>query len=181
MVDLAMMKILVLVAAMLAEYIACGPPNPPPKEEEMAKYSGGGLASSAALEWSIRLSEIVALHARDSRTPAASAVLSFLFKRPDAVLRLTLYKTWLPGHSSLVFGAALNTACCIALRHHFTFQLAVLKERKLVTGGPYSVEVGFKLHENAPEPPQSFQANGIRTSLAQSGDSEEVTTARRSR
>ncbi|KAI0365388.1 ICMT-domain-containing protein [Pilatotrama ljubarskyi] len=133
---------------MLAEYIAYKPPNPPPRKEETAKYNGGdaisriaSVASHVALAfaWSIHGCEIAALLARDARTPTASAVLSFLLKRPDAVRRLTLNRTFLLGLSSLVFGAAVRKACYITLGRHFTFQLALLKEHKLVTAGPYSI------------------------------------------
>ncbi|KAI0356762.1 ICMT-domain-containing protein [Trametes cingulata] len=133
---------------MLAEYIAYTPPNPPPKDEETAKYNGGDLLSRTAatgaklglaFEWSIHLCEIAALLARDARTPISTTILSFLFKRPSAVQRLSLNKTFLLGLSSLVFGAALRKLCYITLGRHFTFQLAVLKEHKLVTDGPYSI------------------------------------------
>ncbi|KAI0356764.1 ICMT-domain-containing protein [Trametes cingulata] len=147
MVDPVMLKIPAHVAAMLAEYIAYTPPNPPPKKEETTKYNGGDLISyiaaaasrlALAFAWSIHGFEIAALLARDARTPAASAVLAFLFKRPSDVRRLSLDKTFLLGLSSLIFGAALRKTCYITLGRHFTFQLALLKEHRLVTAGPYS-------------------------------------------
>ncbi|KAI0365386.1 hypothetical protein BV20DRAFT_1056456 [Pilatotrama ljubarskyi] len=124
------------------------PRNPPPKPEETAKYNGGDLLSriaatvtqfGLAVAWSIHACEIAALLSRNARTPASSALLSFLFQRPNAVQRLTLNRTFLLGLSSLVFGVALRKACYDALGHHFTFQLAVLNEHKLVTSGPYSI------------------------------------------
>ena len=66
-------------------------------------------------------------------------ILSTLFSDPSAVDRLLLSPLYLFGVLLLAIGAAMRQVCYDALGRFFTFQLAVFKEHKLVTSGPYSI------------------------------------------
>ncbi|KAI0372374.1 ICMT-domain-containing protein [Pilatotrama ljubarskyi] len=132
---------------MAAEWVAYFPPNARPKAEEMSAFGEGHAVTrniSAAIRvglacsWSICACEIAALLTKDAHAPAASAALSFLFKDPSSAQRLTLSRQFLLGLLSLICGAALRKWCYRALGRHFTFELALLKEHKLVTSGPYA-------------------------------------------
>ncbi|OBZ68767.1 putative protein-S-isoprenylcysteine O-methyltransferase [Grifola frondosa] len=43
------------------------------------------------------------------------------------------------GWISLVVGVLIRIACYRSLGRHFTFQLSVIDDHKLITGGPYSI------------------------------------------
>ncbi|KAI8968786.1 ICMT-domain-containing protein [Trametes punicea] len=133
---------------MISEWVAYRPPNPPPKKEETNAYSGGDLISFVAaaanypaltFSLSIHAIEIIAILARDASIPSSSAILSTLFANPSAADQLDLNTTFFVGLALLVFGASVRKACYVTLGRHFTFQLAILKEHKLVTWGPYAV------------------------------------------
>ncbi|KAI8968783.1 ICMT-domain-containing protein [Trametes punicea] len=141
-------KVLALVVAMLAEDIVYKSPNPPPRKEEARPYGGGDILGDAlaagmylviAFAWSIHACEIVAILARDARTPLSPSILSALFANPSAANDLSVHPVFVVGIALLVFGAVVRKACYNTLGRHFTFQLAILKEHKLVTWGPYSV------------------------------------------
>ncbi|KAI9068224.1 ICMT-domain-containing protein [Trametes sanguinea] len=133
---------------MVAEYISFKSPNPPPKKEEAQKYNGGDVIShiatlgsyfALAFAWSIHGCEAAAILAQHAHSPSTSALLSTLFSRPSAASQLRVHPTFLLGFSLLVFGAAVRKTCYTTLGRYFTFQLAILKEHKLVTWGPYAV------------------------------------------
>ncbi|KAI0768777.1 hypothetical protein BD413DRAFT_561340 [Trametes elegans] len=139
-----------LAICMGAMHVAVNAPNPPPKDQDTSKYHGGDLAGALstlrvnyylllAIPWSVAANEIVALLARDLRPSYADAILSKLFKTPAAVANLQLNAPFLAGFALLVSGAALRAYCYKTMGRHFTFQLTILKEHKLVTSGPYSV------------------------------------------
>lgn len=52
---------------------------------------------------------------------------------------LQITKTFLLGSLFTIGGAAIRVASYNAMGRHFTFQLSVLKEHKLITHGPYSI------------------------------------------
>ncbi|OSC99256.1 ICMT-domain-containing protein [Trametes coccinea BRFM310] len=146
--SLATVKLPAHIAAVIAEYVSFLSPNPPPKKEEAQKYNGGDLISkiatagsyfALAFAWSIHGCEIAAILAQQTRSPSSSAILSLLFSRPPAASKLSLHPTFLLGASLLLFGAAIRKACYTTLGRYFTFQLAILKQHKLVTWGPYAV------------------------------------------
>ncbi|CDO76866.1 hypothetical protein BN946_scf184901.g3 [Trametes cinnabarina] len=146
--SVAAVKVPALVAAMIAEYIAYFPPNPPPSKEETEKYNGGDIISrivsfvptlATIYSWTVHGCEIAALIAQQIHSPSSSKVLSALFARPAAVTELVVHPIFLLGTAMLLFGAAVRKVCYITLGRYFTFQLAILKEHKLVTWGPYAV------------------------------------------
>ena len=77
--------------------------------------------------------------AQEFPSPLSDAILSALFSDPSAADRLQLSPLYLLGVVLLVVGAAMRQVCYDALGRFFTFQLAVFKEHKLVTRGPYSL------------------------------------------
>ena len=79
--------------------------------------------------------------AKDAHTPTSSALLSALFKfaGPSAVKQLSVHPAFVAGFSLQLAGAAIRKLCYNTLGRFFTFQLAVRKEHKLVTWGPYAV------------------------------------------
>ncbi|KAI0357021.1 ICMT-domain-containing protein [Trametes cingulata] len=133
---------------MLAQWVAYVPPNARPTTEEMSRYGAGDRTNrnitvpirvALAWSWTVCACELAALLARNAHTPAASAVLSLLFKDPSSAHRLALSRPFLLGLLSLLSGAALRKWCYLTLGRHFTFELALLKEHKLVTAGPYAI------------------------------------------
>ncbi|KAI0760877.1 hypothetical protein BD413DRAFT_253454 [Trametes elegans] len=139
-----------LVAAVVAERFAFTAPTPPPQDDEKAKFGGGdfitrlvkfGQLFAVTFAWLISVVDIAAIVALQLRatSPPAAALLSVLFHDPSAADRLALSPSFLLGLALLTGGAALRKRCYVTLGRYFTFQLAVLKEHKLVTSGPYAV------------------------------------------
>ncbi|KAI0357023.1 ICMT-domain-containing protein [Trametes cingulata] len=148
MLSSAMLKVAALIAAMLAERVAYTPPNARPHAEEMSAHGSGDALihyahvlsySTLVSSWAVCACEIAALLARESRTPVASAVISFLSKGPSSVHRLAITSPFRVGLLTLICGAAVRKWCFRTLGRHFTFQLALRKEHKLVTSGPYAI------------------------------------------
>ncbi|KAI9070312.1 ICMT-domain-containing protein [Trametes sanguinea] len=149
MVDwLLILKVPSLIAAMVATYVTCTAPNPPPKREGDAKLSAWDPTATAAkllvlvilFSASIPACEIVAILAKHSDTRVASAILSTLFPHHAATLnKLSVNPVFLVGTVLLVSGATLRKVCYNTLGRYFTYQLAILKDHRLVTWGPYSV------------------------------------------
>ncbi|KAI0372375.1 ICMT-domain-containing protein [Pilatotrama ljubarskyi] len=151
MISTAMLKIAALVVATFAEWVAYTPPNARLKAEDTSAYNGGDTLSHVAIVltrgikvccWAGYACEIAALLAKDAHTPTASTIIILLFKDPSAAQRLTFSLPFLLGLLALLSGAALRKWCYRTLGRHFTFQLSVLREHKLVTSGPY----GFVRH-----------------------------------
>ena len=91
------------------------------------------------MDYTCHLCEVSAILAREFPSPLANRVLSTLFSDPSAVDRLKLSPLFLLGFVLLVVGAAMRQVCYDTLGRFFTFELAVFKEHKLVTWGPYSI------------------------------------------
>ena len=91
------------------------------------------------MDCSFHLCEIIAVLAREFPSPLSDRILSALFRDPSRVENLAVSPTFVVAFLLLVLGAAWRKRCYDTLGRFFTFQLAVLKEHKLVTTGPYSV------------------------------------------
>ncbi|CDO76872.1 hypothetical protein BN946_scf184901.g9 [Trametes cinnabarina] len=126
--SLLLIKVPALLAAMIAEYVTYTPPTPPPRSEETQSYNGGDLISHSArigayltlaYAWTVHGCEVVAILAQNARSPSSPTIVSTLFSTPAAARQLNIDPVFLLGLSLLV--------------------LAILKEHKLVTWGPYSV------------------------------------------
>ncbi|KAL7284846.1 hypothetical protein ACG7TL_002159 [Trametes sanguinea] len=74
---------------------------------------------------------------------SSDAILSGLFPRVadpvPAARQLSVHPIFLLGMFLLYCGAILRKRCHRTLGRHFTFQLTILKEHKLVTSGPYAI------------------------------------------
>ena len=92
-----------------------------------------------AVDYICHLCELSAIVAREWPSRYSDTVLSLLFKDPTAVDKLQVSPLFLLGFVMLVVGAAMRQACYDTLGKYFTFQLAIFKEHKLVTSGPYSI------------------------------------------
>ncbi|KAI9070311.1 hypothetical protein FKP32DRAFT_1753409 [Trametes sanguinea] len=144
---LVIFKLPALVAAMISMYINCTAPNPPPKKERDAKLSAWDRTATIVrsaipviiFSGSIPACEIAVILARHSDTRVASVILSTLCPHPSAPDKLNINPVFVAGTILLVGGATLRKVCYNTLGRYFTYQLAILKEHKLVTWGPYSV------------------------------------------
>ena len=83
--------------------------------------------------------EIAAILAHEYPSSLSSDILSTLFKDSSSVNRLQPTVAWGVGFALLTLGSALRKVCYMTLGRMFTFQLAVVKEHKLITSGPYAV------------------------------------------
>ncbi|KAI0672057.1 ICMT-domain-containing protein [Trametes maxima] len=134
---------------MVAEYFAYVSPNPPPMKDERSKYGKGDTLSrivvaaqfvALVLSYPFHLIEIAAIVVKDSPTPTSRAFLSSVLADPSAADRLTnFHPVFVGGIALLVFGGAVRKWCYVTLGRYFTYQLALLKEHKLITSGPYAV------------------------------------------
>ncbi|TBU32576.1 hypothetical protein BD311DRAFT_775210 [Dichomitus squalens] len=143
-------KVLALALAMVAEAVTWKAPNPtPPTEAELSRYRGGRDMGTLYAPWyhlpvlvvsfSAHLCEIAAVLAKVYPSPPADRVLSVLFDDPRAAGKLAITPAFVIGFVLLVVGGAVRKICYDTMGKQYTFQLAVLKDHKLVTSGPYAV------------------------------------------
>ena len=88
---------------------------------------------------SLRLCEAAAVLARVFPLPLSNRILSTLLKHPVNADNLAISPTFIFGWLLLVLGAAWRKKCYDTLGRFFTFQLAVHKDHRLVTTGPYAI------------------------------------------
>lgn len=73
-------------------------------------------------------------------SPAAEHILPMLaWRSTDAALGVRLTSTFLTGTFLCLVGGIMRIFCYRALGRHFTFELSIRKNHKLVTDGPYSI------------------------------------------
>ncbi|CDO76871.1 hypothetical protein BN946_scf184901.g8 [Trametes cinnabarina] len=151
--SLLVFKVPMLLAAMYAEFVALTPPNATPSKEDATRgYDGRDIITrlsltisrfAIAVGWLTHGCEIAAILAQE--VPGVADVVPAVFSPPffwqdgPFVDELALDPMFLLGFALLAFGTAVRKTCYNTLGRHFTFQLAILKEHKLVTWGPYSV------------------------------------------
>ncbi|RPD60591.1 hypothetical protein L226DRAFT_460934 [Lentinus tigrinus ALCF2SS1-7] len=143
-------KVPAFVLMSVAENYAFHPPtNPPPKEvadrekfgsaDMITKLTGWFPAVGALVSYSFHFAECAAVIAHEFPSETSSKVLSFLFKDPSAADRLVIGRTFIAGFLLLTVGGALRKVCYDTLGKFFTYQLAIFKDHKLITSGPYGV------------------------------------------
>ncbi|EJF58319.1 ICMT-domain-containing protein [Dichomitus squalens LYAD-421 SS1] len=142
-------KVPAFVMMIIAENTSFRPPkNPFPQPQDLQKFGAADLITSLAgwfpiigvgIDCSFHLCEVVAVLAREYPSPLSDRVLAALFKNTSRVDNLAISPAFVVAFLLLVLGAAWRKICYDTLGRFFTFQLAVLKEHKLVTTGPYSV------------------------------------------
>ncbi|OSC99253.1 ICMT-domain-containing protein [Trametes coccinea BRFM310] len=139
MSSLLPLKVPALVAAIISEHIAWTSPNPAPSEKESEKFgkkdpvgffSTVGPRIGMASGWLTHGGETLAILARMMDSPLGSA---------QWIGRLRIHPAFVLGAALVVFGGAVRKACYNTMGHYFTYQLALVKDHKLVTWGPYSV------------------------------------------
>ena len=86
------------------------------------------------------LFEVVTILATYSPSPVAERVLPMLAWRPaTSALGVRMTSTFLAGAFLCALGGIMRILCYRALGRHFTFELSLRKDHKLVTDGPYAI------------------------------------------
>ncbi|EMD40474.1 hypothetical protein CERSUDRAFT_102868 [Gelatoporia subvermispora B] len=135
-----LLKAALIFTGAAAAHRAFTAPNPPPPEEEQEKYKGTILLTfHQSCFWTISLCEIAAIFSSQFPSPVSNDLLSALVTSPAEASRIRLTETFIAGWSFIVAGCLLRLACYRTLGRHFTFQLSVRKDHKLVTDGPYGI------------------------------------------
>ncbi|TBU48573.1 hypothetical protein BD309DRAFT_1015517 [Dichomitus squalens] len=144
-------KIPLLLLTAYANFITFTPPNPRTPPEEQSKYSRAKYivqqvrppwvrAVEKTLTQSFILFEVVTILATYLPPPYAERVFSTLAWRPaDSALGVRLTSTFLVGTFLCLVGGIIRILCYRALGRHFTFELSIRKNHRLITDGPYSV------------------------------------------
>lgn len=84
--------------------------------------------------------EITTIVATHLPPPAAKHILPMLaWRSTDAALGVRLTSTFTVGTLLCLVGGIMRIFCYRALGRHFTFELSIRKNHKLVTNGPYSI------------------------------------------
>ncbi|KAM5540914.1 hypothetical protein V8D89_005558 [Ganoderma adspersum] len=133
----------------LAETVSFKSPQPIPDSEDRAKYGSGDFISRSK-HWYTRIclgpsyllhiAEVAAILARAYPAhPFSAPILARLLRDPARVSALKLSTPFVVGGLLLVAGAWIRKRCYQTLGKFFTFQLALFKEHKLVTWGPYAI------------------------------------------
>ncbi|TFK89231.1 ICMT-domain-containing protein [Polyporus arcularius HHB13444] len=160
--DLSYILKLPAFAIMLAsELVAFNPPNPGPAKDIavrgkyrsadlMTAIVGTSIMVSKFIVYPLHAAECVAVLAREFPSPLSNRILAALFNDPSSVERLSIRPTFIAGVAMLAVGATIRKICYVKLGKFFTFELAVFKDHKLVTTGPYAIVrhpayVGFHL------------------------------------
>ncbi|KAI1789398.1 hypothetical protein LXA43DRAFT_948710 [Ganoderma leucocontextum] len=133
----------------LAETVAFKSPQPLPNSEDRAKYGRPDFITRTKTWYTkiclvpsylLHVAEIAAILARAYPAhPLSAPILARLFADPNRAHALALSTPFVVGGLLLVAGARIRKACYSTLGKFFTFQLALFKEHKLVTWGPYAV------------------------------------------
>lgn len=163
---LAKAPALLLVVA--AEHIAFNPPTKPPTKEvadrsrfgrrDLIAWSTGKLnilnyvsvnfnlpgpfQSNTFIKFVLyppQVIEAIAVVAREFPSPLSTRILSILLSDPATADRLVIERTFVAGFLLIIFGGIIRKICYDTLGKFFTYQLAVFKDHKLVTTGPYGV------------------------------------------
>ncbi|PSR70837.1 hypothetical protein PHLCEN_2v13278 [Hermanssonia centrifuga] len=157
---MSQVKILFLAANTIASHVVLTPPNATPMPGERANFKVNvGNTRTKLLDLIVSIATLakVAVYADSAveiatilsaiypaATKACASVIPLLPVRFFAAaanvgqnIHITLPFT--VGWLLIVGGAAIRVTCYRYLGRHFTFELALRKEHKLITSGPYSV------------------------------------------
>ena len=94
---------------------------------------------SQAVYWLYAALESSAIIAAHTSSPLSDLILSAISGAPEDAQRIILTPLWLTGYILLMSGILLRYACYRRLGKHFTFELSISRDQKLVTSGPYAV------------------------------------------
>ncbi|KAI1790182.1 hypothetical protein LXA43DRAFT_1095707 [Ganoderma leucocontextum] len=147
----ALFKIPLLLLTAYANFITFTPPNPRTSQEEQTKYSSVKYivqkvrppwvrALEKTLTQSFIIFEVVTILATHLPSPVAKRILPMLaWRRADSALGVRLTSIFIAGTFLCLIGGIMRVFCYRALGRHFTFELSIRKDHKLVTDGPYSI------------------------------------------
>ncbi|EKM52179.1 uncharacterized protein PHACADRAFT_212749 [Phanerochaete carnosa HHB-10118-sp] len=145
------LRVVLLVASSISSHVSCTPPNAVPRAEERAKFEGqqtshfgekGFTAVRAAslLTFIVHIANAIALLTILSAVGAlAIHELSDWLLRVVAVDPLAVSPAFAIGTLLMIIGSLIRSVSYKYLGRHFTFQLSIQKNHKLITSGPYSV------------------------------------------
>ncbi|KAH8101793.1 hypothetical protein BXZ70DRAFT_999699 [Cristinia sonorae] len=134
--------------------IATMPPNRTPDNEERKRYDVNKSREplSAVMSWylptfwliqhALNISELYVTLATVYPSVRSPLLLSILLPSSTVTslaYRLRVTPLFIAGCLLGTFGSLLRLACYRHLGRHFTFELALRKEHKLITDGPYSI------------------------------------------
>lgn len=91
------------------------------------------------INFSCHISECIGVIAHEYPSPLTAHLVSILYKDPSAVGRLVINQSFTVGFLLMVIGGVGRKICYDALGKFFTFQLAIFKDHKIITTGPYAV------------------------------------------
>ncbi|OBZ68751.1 Protein-S-isoprenylcysteine O-methyltransferase B [Grifola frondosa] len=144
-------KVPLLAVAAAANFVTFTSPNPRTASDEQRKYSSAGYflvnvrppwlrALEQAVTQSMFICEIMVILAIYFPSVALLRIFPVLAWIPFATTsRVRITPTFLTSWVLITAGGLLRLACYRALGRHFTFELALRKDHKLITDGPYSI------------------------------------------
>ncbi|KAI0754824.1 hypothetical protein C8Q80DRAFT_1266380 [Daedaleopsis nitida] len=144
-------KVPLLLLTAYANFITFTPPNPRTAPDEQTKYSSVKYivrqvrppwvrALEKTITQSFILFEIATILATHLPSPVADRVLPMLAWRPaTSALGVRMTSVFLLGTLLCTLGGIVRILCYRALGRHFTFELSLRRDHKLVTDGPYAV------------------------------------------
>ncbi|THH27640.1 hypothetical protein EUX98_g6541 [Antrodiella citrinella] len=147
-------KIPFLVVNLILARRSSLPPTLPPKQGEKDGYEADAKTRDVVKDWAswytptrrrtmhvITFIEILILLSRRYPTLLSNSPLSIL--KPLLSSRylnhIRVTPTFLLGSLLLYVGTFIRVACYRTMGRHFTFQLAILPQHKLITSGPYAI------------------------------------------
>ncbi|KDQ58599.1 hypothetical protein JAAARDRAFT_128755 [Jaapia argillacea MUCL 33604] len=144
---MASMKIALLLAVAASTHISATPPQPAPSNENKVKMTFGQAVftnsirySMAALKyvvWLGSLLECALLLAIAYPSPHSTQIIHAL--SPHHLPNLHMTPMFLLGSFLCIFASTLRSLCYRELGRHFTFEMSIFDNHKLVQTGPYSI------------------------------------------
>ncbi|KAI8978760.1 hypothetical protein BD414DRAFT_117424 [Trametes punicea] len=147
----ALFKVPLLLVTAYSNFITFTPPNPRTAPEEQSKYAIAKYfvrqvrppwvrALEKTLTQSFIIFEVATIIATYAPPSIADRVLPMLAWRPaTSALGVRITATFLIGTFLCAIGGIIRVLCYRALGRHFTFELSLRRDHKLVTDGPYAV------------------------------------------
>jgi protein-S-isoprenylcysteine O-methyltransferase Ste14 len=144
---MSLIRIPFLISAMLGAYAMMTPPGVGRSSAKKLKPTGverlvpimpflGKLVYLLPIP--IEIAVIIA-HANPSSSVSAQILTTFVRNDGDSASKIRLSTSFLLGWLVSIAGTFLRLKCYRVLGDFFTFELAVHKEHKLITSGPYAV------------------------------------------
>ncbi|KAH7913601.1 hypothetical protein BJ138DRAFT_1145594 [Hygrophoropsis aurantiaca] len=142
---MSLINLSLLFASTFALTVSVTPPTPPAPSSERVKVSWidialvtGGVHLIKAISIAPCIAAVAVVVATSYPSAASSQILSILL--PNGWLQTpTVSRYLIAGVFASVIGGAGRVWCYRALGRHFTYQLSILKEHRLMTGGPYAI------------------------------------------